>query len=169
MKQYKVNLGVLASRYSDLELKLLRFLFDYAPGRGTPMISDGMTWVISDLLSDGMVQLRDDRWILPSGRPDGPNPLQLHRDLPQGRPARFVSLTEKGIDLVERWFGGKPVDIVAWEEFEARIASDPDHPMHRISKPVENTHASADTEQSAEPCATGFDTKRSDEPEPEVD
>ncbi|MBF6087192.1 HNH endonuclease [Nocardia cyriacigeorgica] len=33
VKQYKTNLGVMTRRYTDLELRLLRWLFDYAPGR----------------------------------------------------------------------------------------------------------------------------------------
>lgn len=112
-------------RYSDLELRLLRWLFEYEPGRSRPLIPDGMTWAVGDLVMDGMIELRKDAWLLPSGRRDGPKPGRLHEELLQGRPARFVSLTPKGLELVERWFGGKPLDLVAWEDFQDRLFRDP--------------------------------------------
>ncbi|PKW15925.1 HNH endonuclease [Saccharopolyspora spinosa] len=112
MKQYKINLGVLTSRYTDLELRLLRWLVDYMPGRGRPMLPDGMIWVVGDLLSDGLIELRDDGWLLPSGHPDGPGPNNFMKQVATDRNARYVSLTDKGRELVERWFGAKPLDWV---------------------------------------------------------
>lgn len=110
MKQYKINLGVLTSRYTDLELRLLRWLVDYAPGRGRPMLPDGMYWAVGDLLFDGMIELREDGWLLPSGRPDGPRPISFHEQQATERRAKYVSLTDKGRELVRRWFGAKPLD-----------------------------------------------------------
>ncbi|WHT20199.1 HNH endonuclease signature motif containing protein [Crossiella sp. CA-258035] len=115
MKQYKINLGVLTGRYSDLELRLLRWLVDYVPGRNRPMLPDGMIWTVGDLLLDGMIQLGDDGRLLPSGYPDGTQQKGIrtfNAERAAERNAKFVSLTEKGRELVDRWFGAKPIDMI---------------------------------------------------------
>ncbi|WP_425302693.1 HNH endonuclease signature motif containing protein [Nocardia wallacei] len=113
MKQYKANLGVLTSRYGDLELRLLRSLAEWVPGIPRPMVSDGMVWMVADLRRDGVIELRQDGWFLPSGWRDRPRPSkELIEQAAQLR-ARYASLTLKGIELVERWYGARPVDWVA--------------------------------------------------------
>lgn len=101
IRQYKANLAVLSSRYTDLEMQLLRWFVQYRTGMGYPHLPDGMTWAIGNLLLDGLVRLSEARF------PD--RPMRLLRTRAQERSARYVLLTDQGRDFISRMVDARPL------------------------------------------------------------
>ena len=87
---YKSNLGVINSRYTELELTLLEGLNknDKLPVPGT------MSWLFQRLESEGLIKVVGESGISMSG-------IQAHW---------LVSLTENGKELVGHWLSGEPIE-----------------------------------------------------------
>ncbi|XXZ49910.1 HNH endonuclease signature motif containing protein [Streptomyces cavourensis] len=118
MLQYKQNLAVLNSRYTDTErqlmqalLKMLREMNEDFKQRGWPpyqlsepglvgdsslRISADMWWVVSNLLEDGLIELHQER----------------KKELTEGewlRGAQMILITEKGREFLEHWVNAEPL------------------------------------------------------------
>ncbi|MDA0565190.1 HNH endonuclease [Streptomonospora sp. S1-112] len=98
VRQYKENLGVLNSRYTAMEMQLLRWFVKYRAQRGYPMLPYGMVWLIGNLVEDNLVSLSNDR-----------GGLRLMREQAEIRRAHYVVLTEDGKDFIARWIDARPL------------------------------------------------------------
>jgi hypothetical protein len=100
MRQYKVNLGTLNSRYGEMERRLLDY-FASNPGVDAVNLSRDMDFEVMYLRQDGMLS----RAIVGGG---------MFMSGPQGRTqiAGVVQygLTDRGKDLVSRWTHGQAVE-----------------------------------------------------------
>lgn len=90
MQIYKSNLGIVNSRFMELEKHLLQSLdsTQVLPIPGT------MEWVFSALQKDGLIEVVSTSGISMSG-------IEAHY---------FVQLTIPGKELVKKWLGGQPLD-----------------------------------------------------------
>lgn len=130
--QYKVNLGVLNSRYTQVERQLLKVvvshceaLYEARPREGQPLedfirvlgdqkgaivafshlsINGDMWWLLSNLIEDGMVKVK-----LPFERPESASFEASHISLAKESTAQPIFLTAQGIDLVARMVAAQPI------------------------------------------------------------
>ncbi|MGW8876386.1 HNH endonuclease [Streptomyces mirabilis] len=114
MLQYKANLEVLNHRYTDLERQLLKAFVrrwqkmrEYVPsftladvatytGMGSVRIYADMWWAVTNLLDDGVIELREEKR----------KELQIQEEI---RNAKVVILTEKGIEFLTHWISAEPL------------------------------------------------------------
>ncbi|MEU3222612.1 HNH endonuclease signature motif containing protein [Streptomyces sp. NPDC006976] len=118
IRQYKVNLGILNQRYTDTERQLMMALLEMLrkmnkdfQRRGWPpyrlcepglvgdsslRISADMWWVVSNLLEDGLIELRQ----------EGKEELTEGEWL---RGAQMILITEKGREFLEHWVNADPL------------------------------------------------------------
>jgi predicted Fe-S protein YdhL (DUF1289 family) len=96
MLTYKRNLGLLTSRYGDLERRLLD-LFAQHPGERRAQLDRGMDFEFMYLLQDGLLREipTEGASIDIGGVRHGPT---------------VYALTDKGVDLVRRWREGRPIE-----------------------------------------------------------
>jgi hypothetical protein len=94
VRQYKANLAVINSRYSDLERRVLQ-IFAENPEVDYVVLPTGMELLMSFLVGDEMVEMR-----VPA------NEVNVER-FPT---FREYWLTEHGEQLVERWAEAQPLD-----------------------------------------------------------
>lgn len=87
---YKANLGVINSRFMELEKRLLEGM---EGGKKLP-ISGTMGWVFRQLEEDGLIEVVDKSGITMSG-------IESHY---------IVQLTPLGDELVSKWLAGKPLN-----------------------------------------------------------
>ncbi|KOV91041.1 hypothetical protein ADL04_35325 [Streptomyces sp. NRRL B-3648] len=118
MLQYKANLEVLNGRYTDVERQILKvyakrwaeldeergdgksFITQFRDllksggiGFGDIAIHEGMWWMLSNLLDDGILALD-----------------YSHAEMKEGRLSRSaVSLTAKGFEMIERMVRAEPL------------------------------------------------------------
>lgn len=90
MQVYKANLGIINSRFMELEKHLLRSLSvdPVLPIAGT------MTWVFTNLERDGLIMCVGTSGITMSG-------IEAHY---------LVTLTDAGQELVNKWLAGQPLE-----------------------------------------------------------
>jgi hypothetical protein len=93
MRGYKQNLGVLTSRYSDMERRLLE-LFSKNP-TGTVQFQDDMAFPFYYLLEDGYLALVNFEQMAMAG--------------PWRQGIWHYALTDHGRELLDRWLAGQPV------------------------------------------------------------
>jgi hypothetical protein len=91
MRQYKVNLSVLNSRYGDLERRILQQFAD-KPQDEAILILGGLTILLKCLLDDGLVRVES------TAARSGAQVMIL------GEPSHeYVVITDAGKEFVERW------------------------------------------------------------------
>ncbi|MFD9879993.1 HNH endonuclease [Streptomyces alboflavus] len=122
MLQYKVNLEVMNSRYTDFEQQLLRTFVrqhlrlkravadgnvqevfanpGWDNGLTHPRMNMDMWWAIGNLLDDEIVEL-----LVPAPEGGGLDLMKLDEKLN----SKIVLLTKKGSEIVERWAEGEPI------------------------------------------------------------
>lgn len=97
MLQYKANLGLLTSRYGDLERRFLEALAAEPSSSGV-ILPGGMTLMMKHLLDDGMVVIGEN-----SGGSMGIAGVMV--------PAfQTYVVTAKGHRLVQRWVDASPIE-----------------------------------------------------------
>lgn len=119
MRQYKDNLGLLNSRYTEVERQLLKvfakewktFKLDFFGREDVVDASTGklvtgpailaslviypeMWWMVANLLDDGVIQFKRDKYFDPRK--------------PGGR-REYIELTSKGHVLMQRWISGEAI------------------------------------------------------------
>lgn len=93
MRQYKTNLGLLTSRYGDIERRLLEVLGPEPDGTYVPL-PGAMGLMVMYLLADGLLLEVD------------PHPSQQMRvmGIP---PVKYYALTTAGREFVTRWLSAE--------------------------------------------------------------
>lgn len=101
MRQYKANLSVISSRYSDLERRVIEFFVDN-PQQNTIFLPGGLRLLLGYLIKDGLLNIRAK--LLPSlGGPVFTNDEYY--------------LTDTGKEFVGHLRGNEPLaDLIAWAE-----------------------------------------------------
>ena len=101
MRQYKANLSVVSSRYSDLERRVIEF-FVNNPRQDTIFLPGGLQLLLGYLVKDGLLEIKAK--LLPSIGGSIFTNDEYH-------------LTDSGQEFVGHLRGNEPlVDIIAWAE-----------------------------------------------------
>jgi hypothetical protein len=101
MRQYKVNLSVISSRYSDLERRVIEFFVDN-PQQDTIFLPGGLQLLLGYLVKDGLLNIRAK--LLPTLAGSIFTNDEYH-------------LTEAGKEFVGHLRGNEPLaDLIAWAE-----------------------------------------------------
>jgi hypothetical protein len=101
MRQYKANMAVVSSRYSDLERRVIEFFVEH-PWDKTISLPGGLGLLLAYLVKDGLLEIKVNPGRMAIG-------------------AVFISedyrLTTAGQEFVDHLRGNEPLaDIVAWAE-----------------------------------------------------
>jgi hypothetical protein len=153
LRQYKANLAVINSRYSDVERRVLDVFAQYRlqlpanpdrmrshaeacwPEATAIQMPGSLGIMMVFLLQDGLVKIalrpmpyvryKHDRYAL--------MPTPRRRD---GQPAEvdYYVLTDKGVTFLDAWLGAQPLDDVAENE-EVVPAAAPGHPEPQVAEP----------------------------------
>ncbi len=101
MRQYKANLSVVSSRYSDLERRVIEFFVDN-PRQDTIFLSSGLQLLLGYLVKDGLLEIKAK--LLPARG----GPLLMNDE---------YHLTDAGKEFVGHLRINEPLaDIIAWAE-----------------------------------------------------
>jgi hypothetical protein len=101
MRQYKANLSVVSSRYSDLERRVIEFFVDN-PQQGAIFLPGGLQLLLGYLVKDGLLAIKAK--LLPS---IGGSILTNDE----------YRLTDAGQEFVDHLRGNEPLaDVIAWAE-----------------------------------------------------
>ena len=101
MRQYKANLSVVSSRYSDLERRVIEFFVDN-PHQDTIFLSGGLQLLLGYLVKDGLLEIKAK--LLPALGGSIFTNDEYH-------------LTHAGKEFVGHLRGNEPLaDIIAWAE-----------------------------------------------------
>ena len=101
MRQYKANLSVVSSRYSDLERRVIEFFVDN-PQQDTIFLPGGLQLLLGYLVKDGLLEIKAK--LLPSIGGSIFTNDEYH-------------LTDAGQEFVDHLRGNEPLaDVIAWAE-----------------------------------------------------
>ena len=118
MRQYKENLDLLNSRYTEVERQLLKIFAkewqslkldffkteDLRDTSGAPVLGPAilgslviypeMWWLVANLLDDDVIRFKRDKYFNPRT---------------PGGELEYIELTEKGCTLMQRWVSGEAI------------------------------------------------------------
>jgi hypothetical protein len=100
MRRYKANLGVLNSRYGDLERRVLQFFADH-PDKNTITLFGGLDILLSYLIRDNLISDTGERNGVGLGGAPADEEIWSHVTF---------RLTDAGRAFVDKWLGARDID-----------------------------------------------------------